>query len=502
MLIDSRSLPAGEVIEADICIVGAGAAGITLALELERSGQRVALVEGGGFEADSRTQDLYSGESIGLHYHLSDSRCRHFGGTTNLWGGACRPLDELDFAHRDWIPHSGWPFTRAALLPYYQRARQYLELPEEPDKLLPFPWSQPWQGALWEGSPTRFGERYLSALKQAPDLKLLLNANLLELKVARTGIVENAVFGVFGDRRLSIKAGRYVLACGGLENARLLLVASRTEAGKAFNPFDLVGRFFMEHPGFRIGYLVHDHPATPEAIYFDRGGHSFRLSDETQRVERVGSAGCYPYGYVQLADIPAVSKLFDSHIRGPMTILQLALEQTPNRDSRLTLSDECDEFGMPRLRLDWRLNDVDRRTYATIMRLISRQAAQFNGCRLWFRPELRNVDFDRPETMPLALHLSRDFRVLPYTADSEIGLHDHGMDTTKAHASASHHMGTTRMHDDPRQGVVDSRCLLHGSRNLYIAGSSCFPTGGISNPTYTIVAMAVRLADHLKSEQL
>jgi choline dehydrogenase-like flavoprotein len=406
----------------------------------------------------------------------------------------------LDFAPRDWIAHSGWPFPRATLNPYYLRARRYLGLPEEADKLLPFPWQQPWEAALWEGAPapTKFGERYLPALAQAPDVRLLLHANLLDLTVSGAGVVESAVFGVFGDRRLTINAGRYVLACGGLENARLLLHASRAEAGKALNPFDLVGRFFMEHLELRIGYLVHDHPATPQAIYFDRGGHSFRLSDECQRAERVGAGGCYPSGYVQLADLPGLKASFDSHVRGPLTILRLAIEQTPDRDSRVALGDARDEFGMPRLRLDWRVNAVDRRTYATVMRHIAAQLAKSSDCRLWLRPELREVAFDQPDTIPVPLHFSREFKVLPPIADREVASSGHGIDTAQIAANPSHHMGTTRMHDDARQGVVDSRCLLHGSKNLYVTGSSCFPTGGISNPTYTIVAMAIRLADHLR----
>jgi choline dehydrogenase-like flavoprotein len=182
-----------------------------------------------------------------------------------------------------------------------------------------------------------------------------------------------------------------------------------------------------------------------------------------------------------------------------MTILMLALEQTPDPDSRVTLTDARDEFGTPRLRLDWRLNAVDRRTYATAMRLLSRQVAGSGDCRLWIRPELRSMDLDRPETIPLAVHFSRDVKVMPHVADSEIVSYDHGIDTTQTPANPSHHMGTTRMHDDPRQGVVNSGCLVHGSRNLYISGSSCFPTSGISNPTYTIVAMAIRLAELLRN---
>lgn len=499
MFVDSRTLPVAEPIETDICIVGAGAAGITLALELAGTGQRIALVESGGFEAEPRTQDLYQGESVGLDYRLSDTRSRYFGGTTNLWGGACRPFDEFDFVRRDWIADSGWPFPRATLLPYYERARPCLELPEEPDTLLPFPWQPPWEGALWEPSPpTRFAERYRDALRQARDVNVLLHANLLDLRSSQTGVIERARFGSLGGRHFTVSAGRYVLACGGLENARLLLIASRGDGNGFLNAYDLAGRFFMEHPSVRIGYLVHDHAATPQAIYFDRGGHSFRLSDTCQSSERIGAAGCYPSGYLNLVDVPGLANAFDPHIRGPLTVMRLVFEQTPDRASRLLLDDTYDELGQPRPRLDWRLNDLDRRTYAAAMRLLTAQVSRSREARLWIRPMLRGTDFSRPEAIPLDLHFSRDFKVMPMTADSEALSYDHGIDTSRMHAAPSHHMGTTRMHDDPRRGVVDSDCLLHGSRNLYVTGSSCFPTSGISNPTYTIVAMALKLADHLR----
>jgi hypothetical protein len=497
MFVDSRTLPNNEQVNADICIIGAGAAGITLALELAGTGRRVVLIESGGFEADPRTEALSQGESIGLEYRVDDTRSRYFGGTTNIWGGACRPLDELDFVARDWMAHSGWPFLRAELLPYYKRARPYLQLPEEEDRLLSFPWHHPWEGALWEGSPpTRFGERYRIALAQSSDVRVFLNANLLELKMSPRDAVENALFGVFGGKQFSVAAGRYVLACGGLENARLLLIASRT--GPGLNAHDLVGRFFMEHASLQIGFLVHRHLGTPDEVYFDRGGHSFRLADDTQRLEGVGAAGCYPTFRPKLADVPGLEKLFDPHVRGPLTLLMLVFEQSPAPDSRVTLSDGLDEFGLPRLRLDWRLNALDRRTYSTAMRFLFQQTEKSCDSLFWIRPQLRGVDFSRPETIPLEAHFGRDFKAMPFGAFSEQIAYDHGIDTTKLHCQPSHHMGTTRMHMDPRRGAVDANCLLHGSRNLYVTGSSCFPTGGISNPTLTIVAMALRLADHLK----
>jgi choline dehydrogenase-like flavoprotein len=506
LFVDARTLPSDERIGADICVVGAGAAGIALALELGGQGRRVVLAESGGLQADRQAEDLNKGESIGLAYKVQETRSRFFGGTTNIWGGACRPLDETDFARRGWMAHSGWPIELADLLPYYKRARPYFELPADEDKLLPFPWSAPWQSAMWEGSPTRFGERYRSALEQLPGVTVLLNANLLALCVSPEGAIAKARFGSFGEKRLSVAARHYVLACGGLENARLLLIATHRAGGGAMNGHDLIGRFFMEHPAVRIGYLVHDHPGTPEAIYFDRGGHSFRLTAASQREAQVGAAGAYPLGPFKLDEVPVLEaelggekdsllkRLARSIVRGrsscrrhrPLSAIQLVFEQSPDPASRVTLGDERDAFGLPRLRLDWRLNALDRNTYATAARLLLKQTSGMGCGRFWMRPALRGIDFERPETIPLDQPRAHDLRLMPYDPHTEI-------------MPSNHHMGTTRMHVDPHQGVVDPRGRVHGSRNLYVAGSSIFPTGGISNPTFTIVALALRLADHLKN---
>src|SRR5258706_9271533 len=237
MFVDARSLPAEERLDADLCIVGAGAAGIVLALTLAAAGRRIILVESGDYTPDPATQDLYHGQSVGLPYALAASRLRYFGGTTNHWQGACRPLDAPDLAVRDWVPQSGWPFPRSVLDPYYQRARPLCDLAPAPatvDDLRaaggrPIPWSGPLETAVWQMSPpTRFGEKYRAALEAPPGLTVLLNANLIALTpVADSGAVALARCGTLAGSRFAIAAGRYVLACGGARNARLLFLAPR-----------------------------------------------------------------------------------------------------------------------------------------------------------------------------------------------------------------------------------------------------------------------------------
>ena len=124
MFVDARTIPAGATLETDICIIGAGAAGIALAQEFAGLDMRVSILESGGREFDAETQQLGTGRNIGTPYFpLDAARLRYFGGTTNHWGGLCRPSNAIDFESRSWVPDSGWPLTKAELQPYYERAQ-------------------------------------------------------------------------------------------------------------------------------------------------------------------------------------------------------------------------------------------------------------------------------------------------------------------------------------------------------------------------------------------
>ncbi|MFO1059941.1 MAG: GMC family oxidoreductase [Dongiaceae bacterium] len=507
MLVDARTLPDGERLAFDLCIIGAGAAGITLAQALAGGGQRIALVESGGLDFDPAVQELYAGESVGLRYRLAETRLRYFGGSTNHWSGLCRPLDPLDFAERPWVPHSGWPFARGALEPFYERARPICELPPSgptADDLRhaappPVAWSGALETAAYQTSPpTRFGEKYRAGLAQAPGITVLLNASLLTLETAGGGAtVSIARLGTLSGLRFALAARRYVLACGGLENARLLLLSAAEDQPLGLgNRHGLVGRFFMEHPQIRMGALIYARPAPPgfdHALKTPAGTvrEAFRLGAAAQQAHRTTNVDFHPLYMRDLAKEPdmapwdTVVRSLASRLAGGappaerrQTILFSTAEQAPDPDSRLTLADARDAFGLRRLRLDWRLGEMERHSFATAARLLVLETGRLGIGRVWFRPDFR------PQLAPAA---DPQAPGSPQQLAMLRGMMGWGC----------HHMGTTRMHADPRQGVVDPSCRVHGIDNLYVAGSSVFPTGGVSNPTLTIVALALRLADHL-----
>jgi len=214
---------------------------------------------------NSATQSLYDGETVGLSYQVNESRLRYFGGSGNHWSGNCRPLDSSDFVSRDWVPDSGWPFGLSELEPYYPKARLLCGVAQQgasADDMraaggLPVPWSDPLETAIWQISPARpFGPRHRSTLSDTPGVTVLLNANLVQLVTKEEGrTVAAGRFGTLTGLQFTIVAHYFVLACGGIENARLLLaMTSEYHPAGLGNEHDLVGRFFTEHPEILAGY--------------------------------------------------------------------------------------------------------------------------------------------------------------------------------------------------------------------------------------------------------
>jgi choline dehydrogenase-like flavoprotein len=418
-------------------------------------------------------------------------------------------------ATRDWLPHSGWPFRRSVLDPYYERARAFCGVARQGPDLAEIraagvatvPWSEPLETAVWQVSPARpFGAAFRSELADAAGLTVLLHANLVQLVVADDGrSIVSARLETLGKVQLTVTARRYVLACGGIENARLLLaMASEHHPAGLGNQYDLVGRFFAEHPELSVGMLIHNRPAAVKGhghVISTAAGQmaeGFRLNEDIQRTEQIADVAFWPLSNAEINRSSAPpelallvqdtsSRLSDLRPYGPRvcTFLTVSFEQSPNPDSRITLCDRRDALGMRRARLEWRLNDTDRRTFATALKVIAREAGRQRVGRFWLRPQLRDLDLDHPETVSFALPLSA-----PSTAENQL-------DTELRWGC--HHLGTTRMHLNPREGVVDPQARVHGVTNLYIAGSSIFPNAGISNPTLTIIALALKLADHLRT---
>ena len=267
---DARRLDNGSVIAGDLCIVGAGAAGISVALQFIGTGMRVLLLEGGGFDYEPAMQELYRGEVVGLPYFpLQAARLHYFGGTTGHWAGFCSTLDPIDFVVRDWVPYSGWPILRADLDPYYRRALPILQLgPDEwsaeawhrrDATLVPFAfdpnvaWTKMWQFS----PPARFGTLYRGPVVSAPDVHLYTHATVVEVEANESAsTVTGLRVRTLEGKEHHVRASRYVLACSTIQNARLLLASNRQVSSGLGNGNDLVGRFFMEHLEMPSGSLV------------------------------------------------------------------------------------------------------------------------------------------------------------------------------------------------------------------------------------------------------
>jgi len=488
MLTDARTLHDGSELTADVCIAGGGAAGITLARALSAGGLSVLLLESGGFTPDEATQALYAGSSIGQDYWALDtSRLRFFGGSTNHWTGWCRPLDPIDFEARPGML-GGWPISYQELLPYYREAQRDCELSEFDyraqvwaeryrTRLIPMD-DASWETIAWQFStPTHFGDRYRQELVASHDVHLLIYANLTQIELGRTaGHVERWRVRCLNGASFSVVAQSYVLALGGLENPRLLLASNAVEPHGVGNRYDTVGRYFSDHPHSKVGQILpnaqHDFRAYTD-IYREGAGTYVRFSwalTEALRRE-LGMPGMSvtldppgAEGYPE--EGPGVESLMEQVGARPGKTawsLFLRAEQSPNPKSRVKLGRARDALGMPRIELDWRVpSPLDQQVREAVRRLALSAGRASIG---------RVLSFPHSEKKPA--------------------------DAWPILWGGHHHLGATRMSDDPKYGVVDRNCKLHTVDNLYCAGSSTFATAGYANPTLTICALARRLAEHL-----
>jgi choline dehydrogenase-like flavoprotein len=528
MLIDLENATEDLSLETDICIIGAGAAGVALARRSIPAGHDICILEAGGMDFDEKTQSLYSGENIGMEYYdLDHARLRFFGGTTNIWGGRNITLDPIDFKKRDWVPHSGWPISLDDLNDYYRVAHDSLELGEfdysnalwkklqqdpvnfDPEKINTRFWR-------FDGLAERFNSRRCDDLVTAQNIQIVLHANVVGLQASESATHVNHLHAkTLNGRKLQVRARHFVLACGAIENARLLMISNTVEANGIGNSRDLVGRYFMEHPHGRIAHAEIDDPAAFWALYRKRYpaqdvplAPALVLAESQQ--ERLGvlnsavtfklqkdpgkgvSLNKKVYLNVKHAMSPTRSgrrlwqawrgsrSMIQRHLTMPLLRIGVKLnkmglyvmaraEQAPNPDSRVSLSHEKDALGCQKANLDWRLGSLDKET---MLQFGNTLHDEFNRLGLG---KVKNYDWledGKPE----------------WPVDATTGNHPIG---------GYHHMGTTRMSDSPTTGVVDANCSVHGYDNLHIAGSSVFPTGGWANPTLTILAMTHRLGDYL-----
>ncbi|MDX9818384.1 MAG: GMC family oxidoreductase [Desulfococcus multivorans] len=543
MLINAFELSPDSTIETDICVVGAGVAGISFAMEYIDAGYRVCLLESGGIEADRVTQSLNWGKNIGFPYfELDKSRARFFGGTSHFWhipigdnrlGVRLRGLDPIDFEARDWVPYSGWPFDISHLEPFYRRAHQICRI--GPYSYDPADWMssedqrrQPrLTGEEFETTVFQFGDREVffktcrDALERSENIRVFTHANCVNIAVDDNAQVVTALQAAcLNGPRFNVKARTYILAAGGIEVPRLLLASNHVQKAGLGNGNDLVGRFFMEHPHLTSGAFIPADVEMSHALAF-YGMHQVNgvtimgklaLNDAVKRRERLLNHSIHiapdfnrskayykrswSKGYysgkslvydlkkkkiprnlksrlIDVArDIPSLSResyrhftnrFLKEYVAGERMVvyrLNHMAEQVPNPESRVLLDEEKDAFGMNRIKLKWELMPQDLKSMIRTQEILSDALKKKGLGRLI-------IEMKEGET-PRFLR------------------------------GGWHHMGTTRMHVDPKKGVVDKDCRVHDISNLYIAGASVFPTSGYANPVVTTVALAVRLADHVK----
>lgn len=495
--LDTFDIADRQDLETDVCVIGAGAAGIAIARTLAERRIDTLLLETGGLEFEDAQQGMYEGKvhlgADGLPYDLVNTRLRYFGGTTNHWGGLSAPFTELDMSDRDWIPHSGWPIGRAVLDAYYEQAHALIGLGPfdyteagyrkrfdesqdlfNPDKV---------RNKLYKAFPLRF-DTLKGDLENSPTIRVLLHAACTDIALTDNGraVSHIAVKNLRGWSG-QVRAKTFVLACGGLENPRLLLNANGVQKNGVGNDRDVVGRYFMEHPHLTCGRLISTNSADWINFYRvwrpDNAWHWWGLGPSDAAQARLGIANVA----MTIDDLNVqpelpgdtsvafVQELFDS--ASPITetgvdrkrfgTLFARTEQVPDPENRVTLLPDTDPLGLRRSKLRWGLNDLDRRSVLESTKLIAEEFGRTGLARVRFEDWLLD---------------GRSWREV-------------------SPGFGNHHMGTTRMGSDPATSVVDANCRIHGIENVYVAGSSVFPTSSYVNPTLTLVALALRLADHI-----
>jgi choline dehydrogenase-like flavoprotein len=515
--LDSNELPASA--DTDVCIIGAGAAGLTIGLQLVRRGIDVLILESGGTAQEPAMQALNACEIAGHRFSGAEGgRFRAVGGSTTQWGGQILPMSPIDFEARSWIEHSGWPIAYGELAEHYRRVIEMIGLggaiADDADVWRSVGMTQPRIGnegaelffTRWCPEPD-FSHLFRDEIARTQNLRCVLHATVTGFR-AEGQMVTHACARNLAGRRIDVRARRFILAIGGIESPRLLLHPLATGEASPWAS-DLIGRFFQDHPGVTCADIVPRNRAELHRLFDNviygnmRYQPRLRLSDETQRkwhLLQVNSTVIFQSNRNEAlsraravgkkllrgrAELRSLPHLFTA---GPdvarvvwRTVVQhrgfnfddlgarlgMQLEQQPDPDSRVTLTDAVDKMGLRRARIDWRIGMREVETAATAAEIYMRSFEAAGIGRV-------KIDADVAARSPDLIARMND---------------------------QAHHNGTVRMGKSPRTGVVDKDLKVFGTSNFYVCGSAVFPTGSSSNPTHTLLALGLRLADRLVAEQ-
>ena len=547
MIEDANHVPAGTILKTDICIIGAGAAGISLALALQDSDLHVTLLESGSDQFDKTTQALYEGSVTDEHLHppANSYRVRQFGGSTTLWGGRCMPLDAIDFESRDYIAHSGWPISLTDLLPYYPQANQLCEAGEFAYTAEnAFPASHPMRPMIAGftsdtyssntlerfSCPTDFAKRYRRRLQRSA-VKVLLNANAGSFQnTGNARLAGPLPVKTLAGNNFAVDARAYVLAVGGLETARLLLASPGASGRGLGNAHDVVGRYYMSHIAGTIGIVDlsqaasvwHDYEISEDGTYCRR---RLALLPQAQRDLHAGN-------FIARLHHPYIPDA--GHGSGILSALYLARAIVPYEYAKRLYGDKPEAQARTMAHLGNVIKDAPG-TVAFLWNWLRRRTlAERKFPSIIVRPRnLRfSLDFHAEQepnpsskvTLASSVdalgmprinidwkHSEQDIRTVSAALAALRSTLEHNKvgsffyqpdeveaEMTRYGAYGGHHLGTARMGTDPVTSVVNADCQLHEVDNVYVVGGAVFPTSGQANPTLTIVALALRAAAHLR----
>lgn len=520
MLSDLDKIDDDIACQGDVCVVGGGAVGLVVAVQLSRMGKRVILLEGGGVGLEERSQALHRVITAGHPSMLEDfGRYRVLGGTTTFWGGQVVPLDQTAFEDRDWVTDAKWGLTNEDLDPYHLKAYEIIGLKNvELDdqkiwrKLGVEPDLGPDLGMLlsrWV--PKRnFARVFKKEIDGPGNLDVFVHANVTGFSLDEDG---RRISGVkarsFSGKQITVNAKSVVLACGTIEIARLLLQPSGDGAPYPWQDNPWIGQGFIDHIDSLAGtvkildkgvfHKMFDSIVINTFRYFPR----IRLNVDAQRKHKtLDIAAHFKFDSITFQHLINIKMFLWSIIDGRMpdniwrlpihvmavmkiafpiafrylmdhrlykpaggtVYLQLTSEQIPNPASCVRLVDEKDELGMRRVEVDWRFDGREIRTFAMFSRLIRDTLRDRGIAEITLDPDLENES---------QAYFEKVF-------------------------DGNHHMSTARIGNSAAEGVVDSNLRVHGTENLYVTGAAVFPASGFANSTLTAVALGLRLCDHLE----
>jgi choline dehydrogenase-like flavoprotein len=496
MITDILEMGEQTQLRSQVVVLGSGIAGAEVATYLARQGREVVLVESGREQFDPSIQALNDVVFLGKRHRELDpdsyyhrylppelrgvSRVRQLGGTSNVWTGKWKYMQPLDFEAKPWIANSGWPIRFTELLEHYRSAaKDYgfgdLEAEAIRPKITELRAKLAVNGLkissfYWEKTPTRTAIRFGDEMCRSKNLHVVLGATATELRLDESGQRVTAVHcRSLEGRELIVEGEVIVLATGAFESARLLLASNRQLPHGIGNAHGLVGRFYTDHPKHHTGTLypgaltrqyAHELQYAPKPRFCI----CFALDDATQQAHQLLEHVLYlkPIYETRIDRLWRTLQFRPACRDGNGAVaayrVKFVTEQVPHQTSRIKLGTECDVLGQRKLAVDWCFTDQDRSSMAKTLQLLTQRFAESGLGTFEFGDDLPSL-----ETM----------------------------------TDAAHQMGTTRMANRPEEGVVDTNCRVFGTENLYVASSAVFPTGPSYSPTFTILALARRLGQHL-----